>query len=56
MRKSILVLLSLALMVGTFDISAQSLLKNLGRNLENAVKKEVNKAVNKGIRDLKDGI
>ena len=56
MRKSILVLLSVALMVGTFDISAQSLLKNLGRNLENAVKKEVNKAVNKGIRDLKDGI
>ena len=56
MRKSILVLLSVALMVGTFDISAQSLLKNLGRSLEQAVKKEVNKAVNKGIRDLKDGI
>ncbi len=56
MRKSILVLLSVALMVGTFDISAQSLLKNLGRNLENAVKKEVNRAVSKGIRDLKDGI
>ncbi len=56
MKKSILVLLSVALMVGTFDISAQGLLKNLGRNLENAIKKEVNKAVNKGVNDLKDGI
>ena len=53
MKKHILIVLSLFLIVGTADISAQNFLKKLEKTVkkevENRVQKEVKKSVNKGM-------